>query len=148
MGRPVSTSMILPPQTFGLEGLIQLVLECIALVCFGVAFYLPNVCPANIRPFSPRTAPLACLSFRYCTKAYPLCTEHPTTRPYFEKMDSTSLFFTTAVFRLPIKTREFKDLGSFLLVMLLVAAFRDIFSPEAGDKKDEDEKVGHLEMRK
>ena len=74
------------------------------------------------------TAPRACLSLAYWTNANPLCTEHPSTRPYLEKMVSTSLFFTTAVLRFPMNTRELMDLGSFLLVMLLVWTLRDIFS--------------------
>lgn len=55
-----------------------------------------------------------------------MCTEQPSTRPYFEKMLSTSDFFTTAVFRLPINTRELMDFGSVLLVTLLVWTFSDM----------------------
>ncbi|TNN74409.1 hypothetical protein EYF80_015368 [Liparis tanakae] len=86
----------------------------------------PSVCPASTRPFSPTTAPRACLSPAYWMKAYPLCTEQPRTRPYLEKMPSTSDFFTTAVFRLPMNTRELMDLGSVLLVTLLVWTFSDM----------------------
>ena len=96
----------------------------------------PSVCPASTRLFSPITAPLACLSLAYWTKAYPLCTEQPSTRPYLEKMLSTSDFFTTAVFRLPINTRELMDLGSVLLVTLLVWTFSDMLERRAEEGTD------------
>lgn len=73
--------------------------------------------------FSPATAALAFLSLAYCTKAYPLCTEQPTILPYLAKMASMSALVTTAVLRLPMKTRELRERGSFLLVTLLVWVF-------------------------
>lgn len=73
-----------------------------------------------IRAFSPATAARAFLSFMYCTKAYPLCTEQPTILPYLAKMTSMSVFCTMAVLRLPMKTLELSERGSFLLVTLLV----------------------------
>ncbi|OCT76941.1 hypothetical protein XELAEV_18032145mg, partial [Xenopus laevis] len=62
----------------------------------------------------------ACLSLMYCTNAYPLWTEQPTIFPYFANMASMSAFLTMPVLRLPMKTLELMDFGSFLFVTLLV----------------------------
>lgn len=81
----------------------------------------PRTCPTSTRPSSPATAARAVLSLEYCTKAQPLCTEQPTILPYLAKMVSTSALVTSSVFRFPMKTRELRERGSFLLVMLLQA---------------------------
>lgn len=81
--------------------------------------YLPSTCPTIILPSSPATAALAFLSLAYWTKAKPLCTEQPTIFPYLLKMASTSALVTNMVLRFPMKTREFRERGSVLLVTLL-----------------------------
>ena len=82
-------------------------------------WHLPRTCPTIMRPSSPATADRAFLSLAYCTKAKPLCTEQPTILPYLQKMASTSAFVTSSVLRFPMKTREFSERGSVLLVTLL-----------------------------
>lgn len=81
--------------------------------------YLPSTCPTIILPSSPPTAALAFLSLAYWTNAKPLCTEQPTIFPYLLKMASTSALVTSMVLRFPMKTREFSERGSVLLVTLL-----------------------------
>ena len=86
---------------------------------------LPKTWPAIILPSSPATAARAFLSLTYWTKAKPLWTEQPTILPYFEKIASTSDFFTTRVLRFPMNTWEFMERGSVLLVTLLAIVFDD-----------------------
>ncbi|TNN47230.1 Rho-related GTP-binding protein RhoE [Liparis tanakae] len=95
----------------------------------------PSTCPTIILPSSEPTAVRALRSLANWTKAKPLCTEQPTILPYLEKMASTSALVTSSVFRLPMNTRELRERGSVLLVMLLAIRLAAVGERLSGENK-------------